>query len=167
MGDVLKPKVVQDFVDALVERSLAAARPWQAQGVADDVAVGTRVGADPDIVEHRQVLEQRDILEGATDPDFGNPVRLAIEYAVALQEDVAGAGLIEPAQAVEQRGLAGAVGSDQAEDLALMHLERNAVERNDAAEHDADVANRKQRRLFPPRLGLRHYAPHAPAIRAG
>ena len=54
------------------------------------------------------------------------------------------ARLVEPGEAVEQRGLAGAVRPDQAEDLALVHVERDAVQRDDAAEHDADVANREQ-----------------------
>ena len=62
----------------------------------------------------------------------------------AFHQNVAGARLVEPAQAIEERGLAGAVRPDQAEDLALMHVEGHAVQRDDAAEHDADVANRKQ-----------------------
>ena len=67
-----------------------------------------------------------------------------VRMLCALHQDVARARLIEPAEAIEQRGLAGAVRPDQAEDLALLHVERHAIQRDDAAEHDADVANREQ-----------------------
>ena len=149
MGDVFEVEIAEDFVNALVDRGLAAADPGQLQRVADDVAVGAGMGADPDVVEHREIGEQGDVLEGAADADFGDPVRRPLQDALAFHQDVAGARLVEPAQAVEQRGLAGAVRPDQAEDLALMHVERHAVQRDDAAEHDADVANREQGRRCP------------------
>src|ERR1700716_2375366 len=105
---------------------------------------GAGMGADPNIVQHRKIGKQRDVLEGAADADFGDPVRLTRQDALAFHETVACARLVEPAQAIEQRRLAGAVRPDQAEDLALMHIEGNAIQCDDAAEHDADVANRKQ-----------------------
>ena len=143
----------------LVELGLAAADPGKSQRVADDVAVGAGMGADPDIVEHRQVGKQRDVLEGAADADLGDPVRRARQDALAFHQDVAGARLIEPAEAIEERRLAGAVRSDQAEDLALVHVERHAIQRDDAAEHDADVANRKQGALSLRELCLHHLLP--------
>ena len=98
-----------------------------------------------------RLAKQSDVLEGAADADFGDPVRRPLQDALAFHQDVAGARLVEPAQAIEQRGLAGAVRPDQAEDLALMHVERHAVQRDDAAEHDADVANREQGMIVPAR----------------
>ena len=47
--------------------------------------------------------------------------------------------------AVEQRGLAAAVRADEAEDLALAHVEGDAVDRGDAAEALADVADFEDR----------------------
>jgi hypothetical protein len=125
MGDVVKAEIAQDFVDPLVDFGLAAADPGELQGIADDVTVGAGMGADQNVVEHRKIGEQRDVLEGTADADFGDPVRRPPQDALAVHQD-----------------LAGAVRSDQAKDLALMHVERDAVQRNDAAEHDADVANR-------------------------
>ena len=66
------------------------------------------------------------------------------------------ARLIESGEAVEQRRLAGAVRSDQAEDCALVHVEGYAIQRDDAAEHDADVANREQGSIALRELCLRH-----------
>ena len=96
MGDVFEVEIAEDFVDALVELGLAAAHPGQFQRVADDVAVGAGMGADPDVVEHREIGEQRDVLEGAADADFGDPVRRPLQDALALHQDVAGARLVEP-----------------------------------------------------------------------
>jgi hypothetical protein len=83
-------------------------------------------------------------------------VRRALQDALALHQNVAGARLVEPAQAIEEGGLAGAVRPDQTEDLALMHVKGHAVQRDNAAEHDADVANRKQGILSLRELCLRH-----------
>ncbi len=114
------------------------------------------MGADADIVHDRQIGKQRHVLEGAADADLGDPVRRPLQDALAFHQDVAGARLVEPGQAVEQRGLAGAVRSDQPQDLSLVHVEGYAVQRDDAAEHDADVANRQQGRISLRELCLRH-----------
>src|SRR3954464_1336261 len=47
--------------------------------------------------------------------------------------------------AIEQRGLAAAVRPDDAEDLALVHLERDAVDRMNAAETLRDIADVEHR----------------------
>ena len=114
------------------------------------------MGADANVVEHRQIGKQRDVLEGAADADLGDPVRRARQDAYAFHQDIAGARLIESGEAVEQRRLAGAVRSDQAEDCALVHVKGHAVQRDDAAEHDADVANREQGSISLRELCLRH-----------
>jgi hypothetical protein len=163
--DVFEVKIGEDLVDLGVDRGLGAADPAEFQRVADDIAGGAGVGADAHIVEHREIGKQRYVLEGAADADLGDPVRRPPEDAPAFHQDVAGARLIKPAQAVEQRGLAGAVRSDQAEDLALMHVEGDAVQRDDAAEHDADVADRQQGILSLRELCPRHMVP--PSARVG
>ena len=114
------------------------------------------MGADANIVHHREVGKQRDVLEGAADADLGDPVRRPRQDAGAFHQDVAGARLVEPGEAIEQRGLAGAVRSDQAEDCALVHVEGHAIQRDDAAEHDANVAYREQGRISLRELCLRH-----------
>ena len=51
---------------------------------------------------------------------------------------------VEPRDHVERRRLAGAVRPDQAEDRALLHLERDIVERDDAAEAQRGVLEREE-----------------------
>ncbi len=63
------------------------------------------------------------------------------EDVAAVELDGAGARRVEAAEAVEQRRLAGAVRTDQPEDLALADLEADAVERHDAAEANRDVTD--------------------------
>ena len=116
------------------QRPLLPAHPGKAQRVAHKIAAAGGVAADPHIVEHRLAREQREVLEGAGDADLGDPVRRAVEQRAALEQDLASVGRVEAAEAIEQCRLAGAVGADQAEDLALLQLERDAVERDDAAE---------------------------------
>jgi hypothetical protein len=165
VGDVIEVEIADDLVDVLVEFGLAAADPAQFQRVADDVAVGAGMSADADVVEHREIGKQCDVLEGAADADFGDPVRRPRQDAHPFHQDVARARLIESREAIEERGLAGAVGPDQTEDLALMHVERHAIQGDDAAEHDADVANRKQGTVSLRVLCLHHFVP--PGTRVG
>jgi hypothetical protein len=74
MCDAFEIKMGEDLVHLLVNSRFAAANPRQPDGVRDDVAQGTGIGADTYIVEHRQVWEQRDVPEGAADADLRDPV---------------------------------------------------------------------------------------------
>ena len=65
--------------------------------------------------------------------------------APAGERDRAARDRIEPGDAVEQRGLAGAVRTDQAADLAGVDLTGHAVERAHAAEAHRHVIDAKQR----------------------
>ena len=67
----------------------------------------------------------------------------------ALELDVAVGEAIDAADAVEQRGLAGAVRADQAADLAVADVERDAAQRDDAAEAHRHVGNAEQRIIGP------------------
>ncbi len=70
----------------------------------------------------------------------------------ALEHDVARLVLVEPAHAVEQGRLAGAVGADQAADVAAADVEADVVEGHDAAEAHADTSDAEQRRCRSRRL---------------
>ena len=59
--------------------------------------------------------------------------------ALAVEVDLAAAGAVDAADAVEHRGLAGAVGPDQREQLAAPRGERHVVEHLQAAERERDA----------------------------
>jgi hypothetical protein len=76
---------------------------------------------------------------------FWDRVTRLVEDRAALEQDVAGIRHVKTRQAVEECGLAGAVGADQAGDPARRHVERHAVEGNDAAETHRHVAHAQLR----------------------
>src|SRR4029453_15757013 len=65
----------------------------------------------------------------------------------ALEEDAALVGLIEPADDVEERGLARTVRSDDGQDLAPPDVEAHLVQREHGAEADADALPLEERLL--------------------
>ena len=60
-------------------------------------------------------------------------VRMRFEQIVAIISNAAGFGRHQTGDGVQGGGLAGAVGSDQGDDLAVVHLEANALDRVDRA----------------------------------
>ena len=76
----------------LGHRRFRAAHPRQAQRVADEIATAVGVAADPHIVEHRLRAEQRQVLKGPPDPEFGDAVRRPAEHRAALEQNVAAVG---------------------------------------------------------------------------
>ena len=66
------------------------------------------------------------------------------EQVLAREGDASRRRVVQPAQAVEQRRLAGAVRTDQGADLALLDLEREVCEREDPAELDSHVLDSQQ-----------------------
>src|SRR6267143_2001628 len=99
--------------------------------------------------------------EGGAYDRSGQPADAADHHA----EEQRDARLIKSAQAIEKRRLTGAVRSDEPENLPLLHVERHAVQSDDAAEHNADVANRQQGRAPLRELCLHHLV--SPERRAG
>src|ERR1700730_15222256 len=104
------------------------------QRVAEIVAAAPGMSPDPDVVEHRHPPEQGKVLKRAGDAQRSDAVRALGQDAFAAKADVAAVGRVEPAQAVEERGLAGAVRTDQPQNLSLGQFERDAVESDDTAE---------------------------------
>src|SRR5262249_23118361 len=97
--------------------------------------------------EHARVLER------AADAEARDLVRRQAGGARAVDGDAAGARRVDAADAVHQRGLAGAVRADHAEHFPRRHLEVEAVERGEAAEarHQAlDQDRGPHAAAFPP-----------------
>ena len=83
-------------------------------------------------------------LEGAGDAELGNRARQMRRDVVAEEADGAGLRPEIAGRDVEERGLAGAVRSDDGEVLALVDVEVDAVGRDHAAEADLDAFGREQ-----------------------
>src|SRR5262249_54144465 len=72
------------------------------------------------------------------------------------EQNAAALGAVEPRETIEERGLSRAVRADEAANLALTHVEGDAVERHDAAEAHREVAHPDKRA----RLGRRSHWEH-------
>ncbi len=78
------------------------------------------------------------VLEGACESVPPAPVRRPRRDVPAIELDGAAGRSVEAAEQVHERRLAGAVRADQADDLALLQLERDAAERFDTGERAGD-----------------------------
>src|SRR5207244_366256 len=72
-----------------------------------------------EVVEHAHTLEESDVLEGAGDAERGDVGRLEVRPVLAVENDPSLVRMVEATDRVEQRGLAGAVGTDDGQDLAV------------------------------------------------
>src|SRR5260370_25724607 len=85
------------------------------------------------------------MLERAADTERCDRVLRQVEQRPALELDAAAVGMVESAQTVEERRLAGAVGTDEAADLTGGDLEGDVVQRDDAAEANRQAADAEER----------------------
>src|SRR5258708_3947881 len=103
-------------------------------------------GSDSGVLAHGHGAERPDDLERAADAKSRDPVRRLAGDRAALPADVAPVQPVDPADAVEQRRLAGAIGTDDSDDLALPHPELDTVDRSHATDLLGDVPQLQLRR---------------------
>ena len=100
----------------------------EARGAEDGAAhvVGERlIEVDEHVLLDGELLEQADVLEGSGDAGTHDLIGLFAVHPGSVQPELAFGGLVHAGQQVEHRGLAGAVGADQANEFALVdgHVE--------------------------------------------
>src|SRR5213593_264495 len=109
------------------------------EGRGEHVLAEAAVQAGHHVLEDGHAAEELRGLEGAAEAARRDRARLLADERHAVETDLAAVGRIDAADDVEQRGLARAVGPDDATDLSRVEIEVDAVERDDAAEGDGDV----------------------------
>ncbi len=92
--------------------------------------------AEGDVLEDRQVREEGVVLEDGVDVAL---VRRQPGDVLALELDQPGRRLLEAADHPQRRRLAAARGPEQREELAVLDLEVDVVDRDDVAEAFGDV----------------------------
>ena len=112
--------------------------------------------ADQQVLERRELRKQLVVLERAGDPALRRRMRGGARDVGALEEDAARARPVGAGDAIQQAGLAGAVWADDGHQFALLDSKRYIIERLDAAEHQRDMRDVKNRR-HPHHLRLRRY----------
>ena len=78
--------------------------------------------------EHARIVEQLDVLKCARNAHAGNLVWRHFGDVLVLEKEMPRGRLVEPRDHVEDRGLAGTVGADDREDLALADLEAHGID---------------------------------------
>ncbi|MND54812.1 hypothetical protein D3C80_458780 [compost metagenome] len=91
------------------------------------------IGAHLQVFQHRHAGENAAAFRRLGDALARDQMRRQLGNILAVEDDLAGLGLRCPADCHHQRRLAGAVGTDQADDLALVDLDIDARERADIA----------------------------------
>jgi hypothetical protein len=124
---------------------LLAPGPAQPQQGRGDAVADVEVAAQQQVVEHGEVLEQLDVLEGPGHAGAGDAVGLEPDQVAAGEADGALLGPVQAREAVEQRGLAGAVGTDDGEQLVGPDLERHRPQGADAGEAEVQLVDLEHR----------------------
>ena len=143
LGHVDAADPLQRRQRALAQRALVAVGPRARQHRADDAGAAEALGSHHHVLADGQAGEEADALQRPGDPQRGQPVGADPVKRLPAPAHRARRRLDEAADDVEQRRLAGAVGADDAEHLALRDLERDAVQRGDAAKRHRDLAHRE------------------------
>jgi hypothetical protein len=138
--------VVEQLHRALADRALLVALGAGLEHGAPDPGARAHVTADHHVLERAHLAEQPDVLEGAGDARARHCVHRRWLVGPAGELEAAGVGRVEPGDHVEEGGLAGAVGADEAVDLAALDAQPDVGQRLQAAEALADAGHGEQRR---------------------
>ena len=133
-----------------LHQRVVAARAQQREAPARDAAAG-----EIDVVEHRQAGEQRRDLVGAAQAAADALMRREMRHVLAEEADRAGGRGEIAGDAVEQRGLAGAVRAEHGAPLARPHRERDVGQRRERAEQPRHAAQLQRVRRCRRRSGVR------------
>src|SRR6185437_2261484 len=92
------------------------------------VGLGPEIGSDDDVVGNRHARKGAHDLERSRYASFAEFVRLARKHVASLDQDFTSVGSQKAVQQIEQRGLACAVRTDDAQDLVSVELEADVLD---------------------------------------
>ncbi len=125
----------------------------EAQHVLEKRGVHRVVHADKDVLLHRHLAEEADVLERTGDAEAVDLDRVHAGGIDTVQKDRAAGRLVDLREEVEDRRLAGAVRADDAGNLGRAHCDVEVVDCREAAEVDAEVLDLEDERLSEVALG--------------
>src|SRR5574341_851985 len=122
---------------------------------------------DEEVFERGELREHADDLEGPADPLPRDLVRLEPVDPLAVEHDAARVAPLDAGDAVEERGLAGAVRADEAVDSPGLEAEGDPVHRGDTAEVLREAVDLEDRRRQQIVLGSRYLTWSRPSTPRG
>ena len=138
-GPLAQSDAREQRLGGLAGRALLALGRGQEQQPPPERSAPAEMLADHHVVGRGEPREQADVLVGARHTQLGHPMRRQAIDAAPVQLDPPAGGLEQAGDEVEQRGLARAVGTDQAVHLGIGNGEGGVVHRADAAERARDA----------------------------
>ena len=123
IANMLDLEKLDDLLDLFARRDFFIPRTTEKERGFEHTRSGMHVAADENVLDHRAVLEQRQVLEGAADAQAREIRRPFTRDVGAVKNDAAARRPQHAADEIEQRCLAGAIGADDAADLAARHVE--------------------------------------------
>ena len=144
----VRPEVeeVHEFRAVPPVNDLLAPRPPEPHRTGRQTRPHEGVTAQHQVVDDVEVLEQRQVLERPGHARGGDARRPHADQLRPLEDQGPLVGVVDAADAVEYRRLAGAVGADQGHEFAGAHVERHPVEGLHTAEGQAHALDGQQRR---------------------
>ena len=133
---------LQFFHAAFHSGLFLAALPGRVQHGGQKAGFQAAVTARQHVLQRGQLAEQTDALEGAGNAHLHDIVRALAGDVLAAEGDAR--------DAVEDRGLARPVGTDEAHHAALLHREGQLVDGDQATEDLADLMQLQQAHARPP-----------------
>src|SRR5215469_4478253 len=97
-----------------------------------------------DVLQHRHIVEEPDILEGPgnTPPEY--PIRGKAVDRPTIEAHLTAIRLVYPGDEIEDGGLSGAVRADDAEDLAFVDRDIDTIHGGQTAEDFGYVSKREE-----------------------
>jgi hypothetical protein len=96
------------------------------------------------ILEHRHRLEQGEILEGASNPERRDMIRSQRHERPIFEENLAPGWGIEPTETVKEGRFTRAVRANEANNVPLCHLKRDAIQSDDTPELDGQILDAQE-----------------------
>ena len=135
----------KQFRRALACRPILGARARQAERIGQKPGTARGMCASQNILSHRHGFEQGQVLEGTPQAKRRHAVARFIGGGMAIEAHAALIRAVYAADDIEQRGLARAIGANQAAYLAFRDIEGNAGHSRYTTKAHDNVAYLKQR----------------------
>ena len=130
-------------VGLVADQALLPVDEREGETFREDTGPHVAVPGHQDVVERAHAAEELDVLEGARDTEAGDLIGAELRDVAVAKADGATRRAVEAGDAVEDGGLARAVGADQPVELAHLDTERDAIDRAQAAEVDGQLVEGK------------------------
>ena len=136
VAEAAEIKNIKELLGAFGDRGFVGAEGTEADERLDRGGRAVEIAGDADVVEDGEGAEEANVLKRAGDAELDDLIDTQSGNGAAVKRDGALGGLVDAGDEIEDGGLAGAVGADEADELVFAHGESDGVDGGEAAETD-------------------------------